>query len=103
MKAVGIKNLKNELSRYLQMVRKGEVVLVLDRDEVVAEIHKPTTPVLGKISPWEAFLNEQERKGGVVRAKRIRSQSAEWLRTQAPWPAHLPDINFLDEIREDRF
>lgn len=101
MKAVGIKNLKNELSRYLQMVRKGEVVLVLDRDEVVAEIHKPTTPVLGKVSPWEAFLNEQERKGGVVRAKRAPSNVQDWLKTQDPWPASLADVDILD--REDRF
>ncbi len=35
---VGIKELKNSLSRYLRAVRNGEVILVTERGRVVAEI-----------------------------------------------------------------
>jgi prevent-host-death family protein len=38
MQTVGIRELKNRLSHYLRMVRKGERVLVTDRGEVVAEV-----------------------------------------------------------------
>ncbi len=37
MKAVAVKELKNRLSSYLREVRNGEVVLVTDRGQVVAE------------------------------------------------------------------
>ncbi|MFM1848818.1 MAG: hypothetical protein RL417_2292 [Pseudomonadota bacterium] len=38
MKAVGIKALKARLSEYLRLVKAGEVILVTERDEVVAEL-----------------------------------------------------------------
>jgi antitoxin (DNA-binding transcriptional repressor) of toxin-antitoxin stability system len=65
MKAVGIKNLKNSLSKYLDMVREGEVIYVTDRDDIIAEIHKPVSAPTRLISHWEAFLNEEERKGSI--------------------------------------
>lgn len=68
MKAVGIKVLKDNLSKYLKMVRAGEIVWVMDRDEVIAEIHKPTIPIPEKIDPWQAFLNIEERRGTIVPA-----------------------------------
>lgn len=38
MKAVGIKTLKARLSEYLRLVKAGEVILVTERDEVIAEL-----------------------------------------------------------------
>jgi prevent-host-death family protein len=35
---VGVKELKNSLSRYLRAVHAGEIVLVTDRGKVIAEI-----------------------------------------------------------------
>ena len=68
MRAVGTKALKNELSRYLQLVRDGEVVLVLDRDEVIAEIRRPQvkTPVGDR---WEAAMASMEGEGLIRRAR----------------------------------
>ena len=43
MKAVGIRELKARLSEYVRLVRSGEVVLVTDRGEVVAELAPPRT------------------------------------------------------------
>ena len=41
MKEVGIRELKNRLSEYVRLVRSGEVVMVTDRGEVVAELRPP--------------------------------------------------------------
>jgi prevent-host-death family protein len=38
---VGIRDLKNHLSEYVRLVRAGEVVMVTDRGEVVAELCPP--------------------------------------------------------------
>ena len=103
MKAVGIKNLKNNLSKYLDMVREGEIVYVTDRDDIIAEIHKPVSAPISMVSRWEAFLNEGERNGTILRAKRESSNIMEDLKKLPPGPV-LPDWKkTLDETREDRF
>lgn len=38
MKSVGLRELKNKLSEYVREVRSGEIVMVTDRGEVVAEL-----------------------------------------------------------------
>ena len=40
-KRVGLRDLKNHLSAYIKEVRKGTVLLVFDRDQMVAEISLP--------------------------------------------------------------
>jgi antitoxin (DNA-binding transcriptional repressor) of toxin-antitoxin stability system len=42
MIAVGVRELKTALSRYLREVAAGEVVLVTDRGRVVAELRAPS-------------------------------------------------------------
>lgn len=41
MRAVGIRELKDHLSEYVRLANGGEVVLVTDRDRVVAELVQP--------------------------------------------------------------
>lgn len=41
MRSVGLKTLKNKLSEYVRLASQGEVVLVTDRDRVVAELVPP--------------------------------------------------------------
>src|ERR1019366_1949742 len=100
MKAVGVKNLKNNLSRYLREVQAGEIVWVTDRDEVIAEIHRPTVPLAGKINRWEAWLNSQERTAGIRRAQPggPSLQAAKKLPAPAQ-PLDLPRL--LDQTRAD--
>jgi antitoxin (DNA-binding transcriptional repressor) of toxin-antitoxin stability system len=43
MKTAGIRDLKAHLSAYLRDVARGDVVLVTDRGEVVAELRPPGT------------------------------------------------------------
>ena len=42
MKAIGVRELKAQLSRYLREVQTGEIVLVTDRGRVIAELRSPT-------------------------------------------------------------
>jgi len=53
MKVVGVRELKNQLSRYLQMARKGEYVLVTGRGEVVAELRQVDSNTLRNQMPSE--------------------------------------------------
>lgn len=45
MKIVAVKELKTRLSVYLREVAQGEVVLVIDRGQVVAELRRPKAEV----------------------------------------------------------
>lgn len=57
MKKTSVSELKNQISRYLDYVKHGETVLVLDRSVPVAELK----PVTGKSSSKK--LVALERKG----------------------------------------
>jgi antitoxin (DNA-binding transcriptional repressor) of toxin-antitoxin stability system len=101
MKAVGIKILKDNLSKYLKMVREGETIWVTDRDEVIAEIHRPTRPLPPRISAWEAFLNEEERRGGLIRARTLNPPSLSRLK-ELPRPREKLNLqNLIDSIKGD--
>ncbi|OGR08987.1 MAG: hypothetical protein A2341_24060 [Deltaproteobacteria bacterium RIFOXYB12_FULL_58_9] len=98
MKSVGVKALKNNLSRYLALVKNGEVVLVTDRDEVVAELRLPSHPLIARASPWIAFLEGQARQGSLRLAKHKRS------RVVPPAAVSTVDgLALLDETRAERF
>ncbi len=104
MRSVGIKLLKNKLSSYLKYVRKGELVLVTDRGEVVAEIRKPgSSYALGNPSRMEAYLEECAANGSVHRpgssAPPFPASSADLLRP----PINASAQELLRESREDRY
>lgn len=73
LKTVGIKELKNNLSAYLQEVRLGTRILVSDRNNVVAEIHGPmsgnlreeTNPVLAEWVSSGAVLLPKAKKTNI--------------------------------------
>jgi antitoxin (DNA-binding transcriptional repressor) of toxin-antitoxin stability system len=63
MRAVGIKVLKNRLSEYVRLAATGEVVLVTDRDRVVAELGPPRLPPDSPIS--DNLMAEGVRQGWI--------------------------------------
>lgn len=66
VKRAKIAELKNNLSRYLDQVRHGETVLVIDRDQPIAQI----TPLHGRPSRQGADderLTRLERRGLIRR------------------------------------
>ncbi len=92
-KAVGIKVLRDNLSRYLKEARTGTRILVLDRDEVVAEIHEPTTRYLTASPPGPA--EEMEKSGMLTRPKTKRTLC---VRS----PVRLPNGTAKRIVAEDR-
>lgn len=62
MKAVGIRDLKNRLSKYIRLVKRGEDILVTDRGQVVAELRAASQSPLASEYPG---LNELLRQGRV--------------------------------------
>ena len=65
MKAAGVREVKNHLSRYLRLVSEGEVVLITDRGEVVAQLAPPP------MSP-AASDNEELALERLARLRRLR-------------------------------
>ena len=101
MKSVGIKVLKDNLSKYLGMVRDGEIVLVTDRDEVIAEIQSPPRLLSPSVTRWDLFLRQEGRRGSVRRPKAGPVPSIDELR-KLPRPVEKVDLQrLLDQIRSD--
>jgi len=96
MRAVGIKALKNRLSEYVRMAARGEVVLVTDRDQVVAELRPPSA---GRITALDdAMLAEALRKG-LLRPPLIAGAALPTRRPRMP----LADLlRGLDRDRDER-
>ena len=61
MRVVGIKELKNRLSEYVKLAAGGEVVLVADRDRVVAELVPPREERAPMVA--DAMLADLVRQG----------------------------------------
>ena len=67
MKSVNVAELKNRLSHYLRLVRKGEALLVRDRNEVIARIEPAgTSEPAADDEEWIATL---ERAGTIRRGR----------------------------------
>ena len=98
MKAVGVKQLKARLSEYLRAVKAGEIVLVTDRDEVVAELRPPRQPAPRLES--EDTLESLADAGEITRA---RQSKGEW-RWKAVGIGLAPGttLTLLDEVRAER-
>ena len=97
MQTVGIKVLKNDLSRYIRAAEGGEIVQVTDRGRVVAEISRPRAPE-GQTEAerqWALLIAE----GIVTPAKRPFNGLPPRGITRIPFDELMRD---LDESRSDR-
>lgn len=70
IKTVGVKALKNNLSVYLKEVQSGTLVLVTDRDRVIAELRRPSVEIFQR----EAVKLKMEwiEKGMLIEAKKSK-------------------------------
>jgi antitoxin (DNA-binding transcriptional repressor) of toxin-antitoxin stability system len=98
MKAVGVKQLKARLSEYLRAVKAGEILLVTDRDEVVAELrparHQPPA------SQSDDALQGLANAGEITRARRAKGRWR-WSSQGLGLPPGTSQA-LLDEIRAER-
>jgi antitoxin (DNA-binding transcriptional repressor) of toxin-antitoxin stability system len=93
MRAVGLKILKNRLSEYVRLASSGEVILVTDRERVVAEL---TPPREGRASiAQDALLVDAIRKGWLTPALGSPSDSV-------PRRPVAPLDELLEELEADR-
>lgn len=100
MRAVGIKVLKNKLSEYVRLAAQGEIVLVTDRDQVVAELGPPRA---GRaLTVPDARLAEAVRNGWVSPPEEIPHRRRPGL-VEPVWRTLDEMMKELDESREDRF
>ena len=74
MKSVGIRELKNNLSKYLHLVRLGETIIITDHEQVIAEIKKPSEFLNDSKKRAYLYLEEQNKIGKVRLAKRNKYQ-----------------------------
>ncbi len=94
--SVGIRELKNRLSAYLRMVRRGEEILVTDRGEVVAELRQPLS------SPEAPACPELVRR---ARSGKVRLGGPNRAELYPRMPRLLPSgtaLRLLDEERAER-
>ena len=95
MRSVGLKVLKDKLSKYVRLAAAGETVLVTDRDRIVAELCPPQ-PRRGS----DSDANYAE----LIRSGHIRPAT----RRGEPLPVFHPTMTLeellkdLDEARADR-
>lgn len=76
MMSVGIRELKNNLSRYLRRIQAGERVLITDRGRPVAELRPPELEA-DLEEPHMATFNRLVREG-VIRPGRGGDPFAKW-------------------------
>ena len=96
MRSVGLKVLKNRLSEYVRIAANGEVVLVTDRDQVVAELVPPSSG--RSLGAADALLAESVRKGWVMPATLPRSGAP----SRKPVTTFKTLMRELDRDRADR-
>ena len=71
VKAVGVRDLKNQLSSYLREVKAGQRLLVTERGTVIAELRPPTESDKGHTAP--SALDDWVRAGRIVPPKASRA------------------------------
>jgi antitoxin (DNA-binding transcriptional repressor) of toxin-antitoxin stability system len=63
MYTVGVRDLKSRFNEYVRLVKTGEVVVVTDHGQVVAELHPPGASEVEEVS--SPGLLALARRGGV--------------------------------------
>jgi antitoxin (DNA-binding transcriptional repressor) of toxin-antitoxin stability system len=98
MKEVGIRELKDRLSEYIRLVRAGEVVVVTDRGEVVAELRPPS--VGGELIEKYPLLADMVRRG-LVRLPQVEKRPGIYEPLPSVTPPGLAQ-RLIDEDRGER-
>lgn len=70
IKAIRTKALRDRFTSYPREVRQGVLMLVLDHDEVVAELRGPTESYV--IPTDQGTITRWEQEGGLIRPKTAR-------------------------------
>lgn len=99
MIAIGVKKLKARLSEYLRMAKAGEIILVTDREEVIAEL-RPARRQRRPAGDLEEVLDALADSGQLTRASEEK-ESWTWRTQGLRLPAGTARA-LLEEVRGDR-
>lgn len=99
MREVGIRELKNRLSEYVRLVKEGEVVMVTDRGEVVAELRAPEPEANELLREYPGLVDMVRR--GLIRLPSRPHRPGLYPRLASVTPPGTAQ-KLLDEDREDR-
>ncbi len=91
MRAIGLKVLKNKLSEYVRLAAGGEVVLITDRDRVVAEITPPR--------PGRSLIATDARLAELVRDGLLTPAT---IPPDVPLPTMKPIMSSADVLADQR-
>lgn len=93
--SVGVRDLKNQLSQYLQYVKHGETVVITEHNRVIAEITLPKEEKL--IPSVEEKLDLLAVSGKIIKAKRNKTVVCDTtIKDNIDW------ISIYQREREDR-
>jgi antitoxin (DNA-binding transcriptional repressor) of toxin-antitoxin stability system len=95
MITVGVRDLKNQLSFYLQYVKNGETIIVTEHNKIIAEINMPENE--RKYSSVKEKMMELSKEGDIILAKRSKT----CVKLQKP-KEKLDWETVYNEIRADR-
>jgi antitoxin (DNA-binding transcriptional repressor) of toxin-antitoxin stability system len=93
MKQVSITDLKNKLSEYLRLVKRGETVEILERDVPIARIEKVKPARVSR----DAYLKEMERRG--ILEPPLEEPDPDLLKNRPPTPCSVDVVRVLIEQR----
>ena len=99
MIAVGVKQLKARLSEYLRLVKAGEVVLVTEREDVIAEL-RPARRQGRPVDDREELLDALADSGQITRSSESKA-GWRWKVKGLGLPAGTAH-DLLEELRGDR-
>ena len=97
MKTASISEAKNRLSAYIDLVRRGESVLITDRNKPVATL-SPLVP--GEPASDDALLADLERRGVIRRA--TKRPGKDFLKRLARAPKVKGDL-LISALLADRY
>jgi antitoxin (DNA-binding transcriptional repressor) of toxin-antitoxin stability system len=100
MKTVGVRDLKTNLSAHLRDVARGDVILVTDRDRVVAELRPPGAAAETSMTPEEQARQRLVDRGLLKPA--VAAGSLDWATPMPPLLKSGTSLELLDADREDR-
>ncbi|MBI3073563.1 MAG: type II toxin-antitoxin system Phd/YefM family antitoxin [Deltaproteobacteria bacterium] len=99
MKTAGIREVKNQLSKYLRLVADGEIVLVTDRGNVVAQLAPP--PVFSAQAA-ETDLEALQRLARLGKVRLARPGVKFVLPRFPPLKAPVDLAKALRDVRRDK-
>jgi len=97
MLTTGIKDLKNNLSKYIGYVKKGEIVYITDHNSIVAEITQPHKQISDSL--LSEYLDSESRNGRIQFAKTFDTKFSSKRSNSST--INYKSIYF--QVRDDRF